>query len=135
MVARILEQNHYNRRPLDAKTSKELLDGYLEALDYNRMVFEKSDVEGFRAAYGEGLALKVKDGDIQASLDIFERFLKPETQAELTGILRESGYRDKEIPGLLATFRWNLQRLEWVIQVDAEFANYFSERLAPRPSP
>ncbi|MBI4375480.1 MAG: carboxy terminal-processing peptidase [Elusimicrobia bacterium] len=76
MVARILEQNHYNHRPLDEKTSHEMLKNYLEAFDYNHMIFEQADVKEFEARYGRTLADKIKEGDVSAAFDIFDRFLQ-----------------------------------------------------------
>ncbi len=76
MVARLLEQNHYNRRLLDGETSKELIANYLEAFDYNRMFFQKPDIDEFNSRYGDALAQRIKEGDIQPALEIFERFLK-----------------------------------------------------------
>ncbi|MBI3551833.1 MAG: carboxy terminal-processing peptidase [Elusimicrobia bacterium] len=76
LVARILEQNHYLHHPLDAKTSKELLANYLEMYDYNRMFFDKTDVDEFTARYGDGLADRIKEGDVAPAYEIFDRFLK-----------------------------------------------------------
>jgi carboxyl-terminal processing protease len=76
LVARILEQNHYLHHPLDAKTSKDLLANYLEMYDYNRMFFEKSDVDEFSARYGDALADRVKEGDVAPAYEIFDRFMK-----------------------------------------------------------
>src|ERR1700681_1697363 len=76
LVARILEQNHYLHHPLDAKTSKELLANYLEMYDYNRMFFEKDDVDGFAARYGDALADRIKEGDVAPAYEIFDVFLK-----------------------------------------------------------
>lgn len=76
LVARILEQNHYLHHPLDAKTSKELLANYLEMYDYNRMFFEKGDVDEFAARYGDTLADRLKEGEVTPAYEIFERFMK-----------------------------------------------------------
>jgi carboxyl-terminal processing protease len=76
MVSRILEQNHYNHHPLDAKTSKDLLQNYLEMYDYNHMFFEKGDIAEFQSRFGDDLAQKIKEGDVEPAYFIFDRFLK-----------------------------------------------------------
>lgn len=76
MVARILEQNHYNHHPIDKKTSKEFLKTYLETYDYNHMIFEKADVEEFNSRWGESLGDRLKEGDVAPAFEIFDRFLK-----------------------------------------------------------
>ncbi len=76
MVARILETNHYSHHPLDAKASKDLLQNYLEMYDYNHMFFEKGDLAEFQAKYGDYLAQKLKEGDVEPAYAIFDRYLK-----------------------------------------------------------
>ncbi len=76
LVGRILEQNHYLHHALDAKTSRAILADYLEVYDYNRMFFEKSDVDEFNARYGDSLADRIKEGDVAPAYEIFDRFLK-----------------------------------------------------------
>ena len=76
MVSRILEQNHYSHHPLDDKTSKDLLQNYLEMYDYNHMFFEKGDIAEFEAKFGDQLAQKIKEGDVEPAYAIFDRFLK-----------------------------------------------------------
>lgn len=76
MVARILEQSHYNHHPVDAKTSKEVLRNFIESFDYNHMIFEKADIDEFNSRYGEKLGDMMKEGDVGPAFDIFDRFLK-----------------------------------------------------------
>jgi carboxyl-terminal processing protease len=76
MVSRILEQNHYDHHPIDDKTSKMLLQNYLEMYDYNHMFFEKGDVAEFQAKFGDQLAQRIKEGDVEPAYFIFDRFLK-----------------------------------------------------------
>jgi carboxyl-terminal processing protease len=76
MVSRILEQNHYSHHALNEKTSKDLLLNYVEMYDYNHMFFEKGDMADFQAKFGETLAQKIKEGDVEPAFFVFERFLK-----------------------------------------------------------
>src|SRR3989338_3394700 len=76
MVARIVEQSHYNHHPLDAKTSQQVLRNFLESFDYNHMIFEKADIDEFTAHYGDKLGDMLKEGDISPAFEIFNRFLR-----------------------------------------------------------
>ena len=94
MVSRILEQNHYNHHPLDEKTSKDLLQVYLEMYDYNHMFFEKGDIAEFQAKFGDQLAQKIKDGDVEPAYAIFDRFLKRLEEREALVKQLASGTQD-----------------------------------------
>ena len=76
LVGRLLEQTHYARRPIDDAVSKEFLRNYIEAYDYNHMILEKSDVDEFEAKYATTLDERIKDGDVEAAYEIYERVLK-----------------------------------------------------------
>ena len=82
MVTRILEQNHYNHRPLDDKTSRELLRNYIESFDYNHMFFEKQDIEEFDSKFGDSLDDRLKEGDLEPAFSVFDRFMKRLEQRE-----------------------------------------------------
>ncbi len=73
LVGRLLEQTHYVRRPIDDAVSLELLHNYLNTYDYNHMILEKSDVDEFTAKYGATLDERIKDGDVEAAYEIFDR--------------------------------------------------------------
>lgn len=73
LVGRLLEQTHYARRPIDDAVSKEFLRNYLDSYDYNHMILEKSDVDEFEAKYGRTLDDRLKDGDVEAAYEIFDR--------------------------------------------------------------
>lgn len=75
MVARILEQNHYDHHPLDKKTSRDFLNNYLESFDYNHMIFTKADVDEFKSRWGDTLGDQLKEGDVAPAYEIFDRFL------------------------------------------------------------
>lgn len=76
LVSGILERTHYNRRPIDDEASKTFLKNYLDAFDYNHMILEKSDVDEFEARYGTTLDDRVKNGDVDAAYEIYDRVLK-----------------------------------------------------------
>jgi carboxyl-terminal processing protease len=76
LVGRLLEQTHYARRPIDDAVSKEFLRNYLEAYDYNHMILEKSDVDEFESKYATTLDDRIKDGDVEAAYEIYDRVLK-----------------------------------------------------------
>ncbi|MEZ4322157.1 MAG: carboxy terminal-processing peptidase [Myxococcota bacterium] len=48
-VGQMLSTYHYNRRDIDDEVATEWMNAYIESLDYNRMFFLKSDVDGFLA--------------------------------------------------------------------------------------
>ena len=56
--------------------SKEFLRNYLDAYDYNHMILEKSDVDEFEAKYATTLDERIKDGDVEAAYEIFDRVTK-----------------------------------------------------------
>ncbi|HVC09225.1 MAG TPA: carboxy terminal-processing peptidase [Elusimicrobiota bacterium] len=76
VVARILEQDHYEHKPLDAAVSRDMLKLYLDDYDPDKMFFDKSDVEAFRERYGDDMAQLVKQGDIGPAYFIFNRFME-----------------------------------------------------------
>lgn len=76
LVARIFEQTHYNHRPIDHALSRQMLRNYLEAYDYNHMIFDKADIDDFEARYGDRLDDAIKEGNLTPAFDIFDRFLK-----------------------------------------------------------
>lgn len=76
LVARLLEQTHYARKPIDEKVSKQFLDNYLESYDYNHMIFEKSDIDEFSSKYGARLGEMAKDGNVEPAYEIYGRVVK-----------------------------------------------------------
>ena len=74
LVGRIFEQTHYNHRPIDDTTSKQLLKHYVDALDYHHMILDKADVTEFEQKYGESLDNRLNDGDVTPAYEIFDRF-------------------------------------------------------------
>jgi carboxyl-terminal processing protease len=73
-VARLLEQGHYTRQKLDEELSAQFFDNYLRLLDYNRLYLLQSDVDEFRAKYGDSLHELILRGDVSPAHEIFARF-------------------------------------------------------------
>lgn len=81
MTGKVLEEVHYRGAPLDDTVSERFLKNYLDALDYNHLIFLKSDVDEFHAKYGKRLddliVPKEPRGttDVRPAYDIFDRYL------------------------------------------------------------
>lgn len=73
-VAALLDRSHYLDKKMDAKTGKEILSGYLDALDPNHSLFLQSDIDEFNRKYGDNFADYLKRGDLKAGFDIYARF-------------------------------------------------------------
>ena len=72
-IVRLLRGRHYRRLVLDNGLSSKLLDGYLSALDGNRIYFTAADIrqfERFRTNLDEAL----KDGNLKPAYAIFNRY-------------------------------------------------------------
>ncbi len=75
-VGRLLEQAHYSRKRLNDDLSKQILATYLDLLDYNRLFFNGSDVERFRARWGESMDDEMVLGRLDGAKEIYEVFRK-----------------------------------------------------------
>ncbi len=75
-VSNMLEDHHYSRRALDDKLSRDLLENYLEFLDYNHLFFTRGDIEGFRKKFGNRLDDDLLVGDISAARDVYKVYEK-----------------------------------------------------------
>ena len=79
VTARLLEEYHYSRRPLDKEMSKKFFDGYLDSLDPQHLYFLKSDVAEF-SPYRTNLdTLTINNrgiADLTPAYRIFERFME-----------------------------------------------------------
>jgi carboxyl-terminal processing protease len=76
-MAITLQNNHFSRVPFDKELSQRFLDGYLRDLDYQRLYFTQSDVQGFRAKYGDTLhTMLLEKKCLVPAKDIYSVFLK-----------------------------------------------------------
>src|SRR5687768_15355348 len=64
IVGQILEGHHFRRARLDDVAASGFLTNYLNALDYNHMIFLQGDVDAFKAKYGTKLDDSIKSGNI-----------------------------------------------------------------------
>lgn len=71
-VGQILEGHHFRRTKLDDIASTSFLTNYVNALDYNHMIFLQSDIDAFKAKYGTKLDDAIKSGNISAAFQIFD---------------------------------------------------------------
>jgi carboxyl-terminal processing protease len=79
ITARLLEEYHYSRHPLDEEMSGKFFDGYLGALDPQHCYFLQSDIAEF-GHYRTNLATLTIDNHGMANLtpacEIFQRYLQ-----------------------------------------------------------
>src|SRR4051794_2493731 len=54
-VAYMLQNHHYSHREFDDEVSKQVLESYLNFLDFSHIYFTQQDVDGFRAKYSATL--------------------------------------------------------------------------------
>jgi carboxyl-terminal processing protease len=73
-VGQLLEQDHYTQRKLDPNLAKQILETYLESLDYNRLFFTEEDVDQIRSEYGSGLDEDILLGNLTPARNIYEIF-------------------------------------------------------------
>ena len=76
IVSGILEKHHFRGARLDDVVSSAFLTNYLNALDYNHMIFLQSDVDNFKAKYGNKLDDALKSGSTSAAHQIFDVYLE-----------------------------------------------------------
>lgn len=76
LVARILEQSHYNHHAVDNSVSSQTLRMYIDSFDYNHLIFDQADVDRFEALYAENIDDKIKEGDNQPAFEIFNKFVE-----------------------------------------------------------
>ncbi len=81
-VAQSLERFHYIQQPVDEETSRRHLRSYLDALDYNHLIFFTSDIAEFEARFGATISLDALRGDVEPAEQIFQRFLVRLTEKE-----------------------------------------------------
>ncbi len=76
-MAITLQNNHFSRVPFDKELSRRFLDGYLRDLDYQRLYFTQTDVDGFREKYGDSLhTLLLEKRCMVPAKEIYATFLK-----------------------------------------------------------
>jgi len=75
VVAAILSQNSYTKKPLDDERSQQILEKYLDELDPNHFIFLQSDVDKLRQTYGTALDESLLQGNPDSPKVIFAHYL------------------------------------------------------------
>jgi carboxyl-terminal processing protease len=75
IVGLILEKHHFRQSRLDDIVSNGFLTNYLNALDYNHMIFLQGDVDSFKAKYGTKLDDATRSGTVGPCFQIFDVYL------------------------------------------------------------
>jgi carboxyl-terminal processing protease len=75
-VARLLENVHYSKLPLNDAMSQRLLRNYLDALDYNHLFFTQEDVDAFTKQWGDKLDDEILAGRTIAAHQMHDLFRK-----------------------------------------------------------
>ncbi len=70
-VTHLLQEQHYTKHDFDDTMSKKALKNYIEYLDYDRMYFLKSEVDGFNDKYGTKLDDLVFSNDLTPAHEIY----------------------------------------------------------------
>jgi hypothetical protein len=73
-VGQILEQDHYTQRKLDSNMAKQVLETYLEILDYNKLFFTQEDIGQIGNEYSSGLGDDILLGNLTSAKHIYEIF-------------------------------------------------------------
>jgi carboxyl-terminal processing protease len=76
VVARILEQAHFRQQKMNDQVSETFLKNYLNALDYNHMIFLQSDVDEFTQKYGTKLDDATLNGDISPAYKVYDLYME-----------------------------------------------------------
>ncbi len=75
-VGDLLDRAHYKGSPMNDAVAEMHLKNYLDALDFNHMIFLQTDVDEFTAKFGKDLDNLTKKGDAGAAYEIYERYLQ-----------------------------------------------------------
>jgi carboxyl-terminal processing protease len=75
LTTSILERSQFAHHPLDSELAGKFLDGYLDALDGRRSLFQQADVDEF-AVYRPTLAQVTREGNTTAAHAIWRRYLQ-----------------------------------------------------------
>lgn len=75
-VGQILEGSHYKHAPLDDTISEMFLKNYLDALDYNHLIFLQTDLDELNQRYGTTLDDLTRKADAKPAFEIFDLYLQ-----------------------------------------------------------
>jgi carboxyl-terminal processing protease len=74
-VAKLLQERHLSRRPLDDESARRAFDLYFRALDSAKVYFLQSDIDEFAAMKDQIDDMLIK-GDVSLAFSIFDRFIE-----------------------------------------------------------
>ncbi len=93
-VGRLLERGHFSGQRLDDKVSARFLKNYVEALDYYRLYFTQTDIDGFNTRYATSLDDDVLLGNPDPAFTIYNVYKKRvETRVARVKELLKKGYK------------------------------------------
>lgn len=76
LTARVLENMHYSRHPLDKEYGQRFYDRYLDILDPQHFHFTQGDLKEFEQYENRLADLTLRQGDTRPANEIFARFLQ-----------------------------------------------------------
>jgi len=74
VVATMLQNHHYSHREFNDDVSKQVLESYLNFLDFSHIYFTQQDVDAFREQYATTLDDHVAARNISPAIDIYEKY-------------------------------------------------------------
>lgn len=124
-VGTLLDRAHYKGTRMDDAIAEMHLRNYLDALDFNHMIFLQPDVDEFTEKYGKKLDNLTNAGDAEAAYEIFERYLKrlDATVARVGGLVK-----DRHEFGRDEKFIAQRNKLPWP-KTEAESAELWRQRI------
>jgi carboxyl-terminal processing protease len=75
-VAYMLQNHHYSRRDFDDKVSEQMLNNYLDLLDFRHVFFTQEDVDGFRAKYATTLDDHILMRNVAPAQEIYDVYVE-----------------------------------------------------------
>ncbi|MDA0346064.1 MAG: carboxy terminal-processing peptidase [Verrucomicrobia bacterium] len=73
-VVFLLENFHYAQKFINQSQAEELIEGFMEDLDYNHVFFLKQDREEMVSKYASRLERSLRRGELEAAYDIYQRY-------------------------------------------------------------
>src|SRR5262245_29233058 len=74
-VAKLIQERHLSRRPLDDEAAKRAFELYIKSLDSAKVYFTQADVDAFSGQIAQIDDMVIK-GDVSLAFAIFERFVQ-----------------------------------------------------------
>lgn len=109
LIDSFLANHHYKSALLDNQKSKEILDTYLERLDYGKYLFTQSDIQSFKR-YEESLDNLAHRGDLAPVFEIYNDYLA-KRKAQIEWILQRLEQPFSDNAG--GTFQLDREKVGW----------------------